>query len=295
MVLDAVTAPEAFHTSRSMGVEVRNIDASRPLSEIVVNALIDFLNKYSVIYLRGQKLTDHQFGDFSARFGKLKVSNLGRYLVPGFPELNIVSNIQENGQYIGNPDAGVLWHSDSAYTQVPDMYTFLYSIEVPKKDGISLGCTSFANTAAAYEALSPELKEKLAGLKAVQDLRSQEKRKKEVGIHRRGEISAHQEKIGLSAMHPVVRIHPVARKKCLYVSEGHTSQILGMSADESNELLTLLNKHIAQPQFVYQHQWEIGDILIWDNVSTVHRADFDYALPQRRLMHRTTTIGTPPC
>ena len=285
---------ESFLGQQSMDIEVKNIDASNPLSVDEVNRLINLLNKYSVIYLSGQKLTDKQFGEFSAQFGKLKVSNLGRYLVPGFPELNIVSNIQDNGRYIGNPDAGVLWHSDSAYTKIPDMYTFLYSLEVPKKDGISLGCTSFANTIAAYDALPSVAKVKLSGLMAVQDLRSQENKKKSVGIHRRGEISSHQEKIGLSATHPVVRTHPITKKKCLYVSEGHTSEIVGMSAKESNELLDYLVKHIAQPQFVYRHQWEAGDILIWDNVATVHRADFDYVLPQRRLMHRTTTIGTQP-
>src|SRR5690606_13842983 len=99
---------ESFLSPQSIDVEVKNIDASNPLSVDEMNKLINLLNKHSVIYLRGQKLTDKQFGEFSAQFGKLKVSNLGRYLVPGFPELNIVSNIQENGQYIGNPDAGVL-------------------------------------------------------------------------------------------------------------------------------------------------------------------------------------------
>jgi len=278
-------------SSHELGVEVQGVDASRPLTAAEVRCLRDALNRHAVIYVRNQKLSDAQFAAFCRQFGELKISNLGRFLVPGLPELNIVSNIKENGQHIGNPDAGVLWHSDSAYIAKPDVYTFLYSIEVPSDGGKPLGATSFADTAAAYEALSPKMKDRLKGLQAVQDLRHQEEQKKAVGQYRRGGITAHQERIGLAATHPVVRVHPETGRKSLFISVGHTSHIVGLPEEESEALLRELNAHIEQPQFVYRHEWRVGDILMWDNISVVHKADFDYTPDQRRMMRRASTVG----
>src|SRR5258705_440666 len=95
----------------------------------------------------------------------------------------------------------------------------------------------------------------------------------------------------MGAVHPVVRVHPVNRRKCLYVDEGHMECILGLPEDESRDLIAELAAHCVKPEFLYRHNWRVHDLIMWDNCSTLHKATFDYALPQRRLMHRTTVVN----
>jgi taurine dioxygenase len=93
---------------------------------------------------------------------------------------------------------------------------------------------------------------------------------------------------------PLVRTHPVTKRKGLFVNEAHTSHIVGMSKPESDALLAQLYEHIVRPEFIYTHSWRAGDLLMWDNAAVQHKATFDYDLPLRRLMHRTTVRGTAP-
>jgi len=93
---------------------------------------------------------------------------------------------------------------------------------------------------------------------------------------------------------PVVRTHPVTGRKALFVNEAHTSHLVGLAADEGRVLLEELCRHIARPEFTYRHHWRAGDLLMWDNCAAQHRATFDYELPLRRRMHRTTVRGTAP-
>ena len=284
------SAASAARACRTVG----NIDASRDLSDAQLTRLTHALHEHGVVVLPEQRLTDPQLARFCARFGTLKVSNLGRYLVEGMPELNIVSNVMEGDTHIGNPDAGLFWHTDSAYTAQPDLYSFLYALEVPQRDGRSLGPTLFADTAAAYDALDDAMKARLAGLKACNDLSHQYEKKRAVGFLKRGEITDYQKKVGTSAVHPLVRTHSDTGRKALYISEGHTASIVGLPREESDALLNRLFEHMTQERFVYKHEWQVGDLLIWDNSRTIHKAVFDYQLPLRRVMHRATTVGPVP-
>ena len=273
---------------------ITNIDASRDLSHAQLERVTDALHANGVVVLPEQHLTDPQLARFCARFGTLKVSNLGRYLVEGMPELNIVSNVKVGDAHIGNPDAGLFWHTDSAYTTQPDLYSFLYALEVPQRDGRSLGPTLFSDTAAAYDALDDGMKTRLAGLKACNDLEHQYEKKRAVGFLKRGDITEYQKKVGTSAVHPLVRTHSDTGRKALFISEGHTAAIADMPCEESDALLNRLFEHMTQDRFVYAHEWRVGDLLIWDNSRTIHKAVFDYALPLRRVMHRATTLGPVP-
>jgi taurine dioxygenase len=96
------------------------------------------------------------------------------------------------------------------------------------------------------------------------------------------------------AVHPVVRNHPITGRKCIYVCEGYTTRILDIPERESRELLDLLSVQVTKPQYVYRHRWRVGDLLVWDNCAVQHLASFDYALPLRRLMERTTVEGSVP-
>lgn len=216
-----------------------------------------------------------------------------KYGIEGIhPSLHLVSNALHNDRHIGLADAGVFWHSDAAYMKKPVLYTFLYGVEIPTKDGISLGDTCFASTAAAYSALPEDIKTKITGLQAIQSLRYKYEKKIAAGVLTRGPLTKEQYEKAPDRAHPMVRTHPITGRKSLFISEGHTCGIAGMAEAEAKRLLEELCTFSTQPRFVYKHKWKVGDFLIWDNVATVHKATFDYKLPLRRLLHRCTVEGT---
>ena len=147
------------------------------------------------------------------------------------------------------------------------------------------------------------MKRKLDGLKNVHSYtdyraKNREKQKEEQTaggrVVQEHDLDEQQKKSVPDVETPVVRTHPFNGRKCLFVNEAHTSHIAGMARAESDALLDQLYRHTTQPEFIYRHQWQVGDLLMWDNVSTQHKATFDYDLPLRRLMHRTTIRGSVP-
>ncbi len=282
----------------ALGAEVVGLDLRKPLSSETFNQLTEAFAKFSVLVIRDQKLDEEQHISFSRRIGELE--ELGfykQYLHPAHPEIFVVSNIVENGRQLGLPDAGRIWHTDVSYKKEPSMGSLLLAREIPHKDGIPLGDTMFASTSAAYDALSPELKGRLDGLSAVHRLdrsRYERNQRTQESRGKRAELTDDQIAMIQDVVHPVVRTHPVNGRKCIYVNELYTFGIVGFTKDESDALLTSLCNHITQPKFIYRHKWRVGDLLIWDNCSTQHLAVGDYALPQRRLMHRTTIKGGVP-
>jgi taurine dioxygenase len=211
------------------------------------------------------------------------------------PEVMRISNVVEDGRHIGNPDAGVLWHSDGAYLPVPSMYTLLHCLEIPEQNGKTLGNTLFASTAAAWEALPDERKRVLAGLRARHSLAHEYDQKDAAGSLKRGRMTSDEKRhVVPEVVHPLVRTHPLTARKCLYLSEAVTIGIEGMEPEAARALIDELNAWCSSDAFVYRHQWQVGDFVFWDNCPTKHRALFDYELPQRRLMHRTTVAGTVP-
>lgn len=145
---------------------------------------------------------------------------------------------------------------------------------------------------AAYAALPEATRQRLSGRRAVNSYIHGYSRERKSGP--RPQLTEEQKKKTPDIEHPAVRTHPYSGRKCLFVNEGYTTQIVGMDAPESTALLSELFSHIKNPEFVYRHQWQIGDLLIWDNCATQHCAVGDYALPLRRLMERTTVCGTAP-
>jgi taurine dioxygenase len=209
----------------------------------------------------------------------------------------IVSNIVENSRPIGNMDAGHHWHTDLSYLPLPSRCTILYAREVPHREGKAVGDTLFASTYAAYDALPAAMKQRLAGLKAIHSYVGQyqaraAKIRQAGGV--REDLSEEQQKKVPDVSHPIVRTHPYTGRKCLYVSAGLNTGIVGMSPEESRPLLQELFDHCVRPEFVYRHSWRVGDLVMWDNCSAQHCAVADYALPERRLMYRTTVIGSAP-
>ena len=245
----------------------------------------DFLHERGVIVIRDQDLGEPDQIAFARRFGELQKIFIKEALSTDYPELFFVSNIIENGKPKGSTDAGRFWHTDGAYLARPHMASMLYAIEVPYKYGVALGDTYFIGMGAAYDALPSALKQRVEWLRATHDVNHRYARTENAG-----------EMLKRTAMfppvsHPLVIRHPATGRRCLYVSEGYTSSIEGLPADEGEALLQTLCTHVERPEFRYRHSWSPGDLVIWDNLATLHRANFDYALPQRRLMRRATVAG----
>jgi taurine dioxygenase len=156
-----------------------------------------------------------------------------------------------------------------------------------------LGDTQFVSTADAYDALPETMKAELQGLKAVHNL---SKRYAGNRMHNstRKELTVEQRARNPDRIHPVIRTHPNTGRKCIYVDETYTTGICDMPDDKARGILNRLLDHCTQPQFYYRHQWRAGDLLVWDNCATQHKSTFDYALPQRRLLYRTTVKGGVP-
>jgi alpha-ketoglutarate-dependent taurine dioxygenase len=274
-------------TGAALGARIEGIDLRNALDGATFAAVRNAFYKYEVVYFRGSELSDEDHIRFSERFGELRKLKLDQ-LHAKHPEIFIVSNIVEEGKHIGAYDAGLFWHTDGAYLKNPHAISALRALEVPVQDGRVLGDTVFASMSAAYDALSASMKKQLEGLQALQSIIHRHQKTLQSG--RKKEYNA-AVKADPEAVHPVVRVHPITKRKCLYVSEGYTVNILGLPEDESQDLIATLTSHIAKPEFHYRHNWRDNDLVMWDDCSTQHKATFDYALPLRRRMHRTTVIN----
>ena len=274
-------------TGAALGARIEGADLTKPLDDATFAAVRAAFYEHEVVFFRGTALSDEDHIRFSARFGELRRIKLDQVHVK-HPELFVVSNIQEDGKYIGSYDAGIFWHTDGAYLANPHALSALYAHEVPVEDGRVLGDTAYASMSAAYNALPDSMKKRLEGLKALQSINFRQQKTLKAGIQKEYNAAV---KADPEAVHPVVRIHPVNKRKCLYVSEGYTEKIIGLPEDESRDLIAELTAHSTRPEFQYVHNWRQHDLVMWDDCSTLHKATFDYPPTLRRRMHRTTVIN----
>jgi taurine dioxygenase len=280
----------------ALGAEIV-FDLSRAIDDRSFAELEGIFHDNIVVFFRDQHLTNEQHIAFSRRFGELEIHIVKKYLLPEDPEILLVSNIKNDaGEHIGLADAGFTWHSDTSYRKNPSRCSLLYAKQVPHgSDGKPLGDTVFANCIAAYEALTDAMKRRLAGTKAIHRYSM----RRRVDNSPRPKLTAAQLAETPDIAHPIVRTHPYTGRKALYVPAGECIGIVlpngeQMPEDEALDLIAELDAHCVRPEFCYRHSWRIGDLVMWDNASAMHLAICDYALPERRLMHRTTVIGSDP-
>jgi taurine dioxygenase len=238
--------------------------------------------------LRGQKLSDPDLLAFSRLLGALDPPGPNPYgapFLPETPEINVISNVMQDGKPAGNLGAGeAVWHADMTYIDVPPQAGVLHSLEIPPQGG----ATYFANMYAAYEALPSSLKQTIAGKIAVHDgsLNS-------AGMLRKGykEVTDPRQTVG--AHHPLAWTHPETGRTCLFLGRRTNSYVLGLELAESEALLDDLWSRATQPAFVMKHDWCVGDVVMWNNLCVLHRRDpFDNT--SRRVLHRTQIRGTVP-
>jgi taurine dioxygenase len=273
----------------------------RTLSDEVLAEVEGVLNDRGIICIPNQTLSPEEQVRFSRRFGELETPVLEQYTVPNARQMIILSNIVENGVAIGLLDGGQFWHTDSTFRPKPARYTILHAIEVPFDGEKPLGDTLFVRTDRAYEKLSEEMRERLAGLKAIHSFAKnpaysgKKDRPNTAGGARRAPLTAEQRARTPDATHPIVRTHPKTGRKCVFINEGLTVGIIGVEKDESDALVAKLCSLCTSPEEIYRHKWRVGDVVIWDNCMTQHSATANYTFPQhRRRIHRTTVEGEAP-
>jgi alpha-ketoglutarate-dependent taurine dioxygenase len=261
----------------AIGAEVSGIDLARPLDAASVGALRRAWHAHGVLLVRGQALAEADQIRYGEYFGVLGTALSESRIVPAHPAVMFVSNIRKNGELIGHlPDGEMFFHSDQCYLATPPAGTMLYGMEVPSSGGNTL----FAGMYAAYDALPAAMKARLDGLEALNayDLKN--------SATRRGAMPDDAPR----HVHPVICVHPATGRKALYVNRLMTQHIVGMDAAESDALLAALFDHQEQRQFVYEHVWRVGDVILWDNRCALHaRTDFDPG--ERRLLRRITVLA----
>ncbi|MBL8663622.1 MAG: TauD/TfdA family dioxygenase [Candidatus Odyssella sp.] len=269
-----------------MGAEVQGVDLAAPMDAPAFAAIRAAFNRHGLLRFPAQTLDEAALVAFSRRFGELQIHVLDEYRHPRFPEIYVLSNVDRaTGETTGrHPDLGTLvWHSDLSFQRRPALATILYGIAVPKAGGETL----FADLAAAYDALDGALKRRIAGLRAIHDLDHSRQR---AGAP---PMTAAQRAEAPPVDHPLVRTHPETGRKGLYISH-HIARIEGLPEAESRALLGELMAHATGERFVYANRWRSGDVVMWDNRLTMHRATEYDAARERRVIHRTVVKGDTP-
>jgi alpha-ketoglutarate-dependent taurine dioxygenase len=278
-------------TGETLGATIEGLDLSRPLGRPDFAEILKALGEYGVLRFPKQRLDAAQQKAFSARFGSLEINVAGTFQEPGHPEVMILSNIVENGCPIGARDAGQDWHTDMSYSATIAFANCLYALRVPRRDGRALGGTEFANMHAAYEALPEELKSRLDGMTVLHDFNKFWEMMRQRPGSWRPPLSDEQRRKKLPVSHPIFLTHPVTGRKVLYCNPGYAIRINELPAAESERMLAFLFEHQLQPRFRYLHHWTEGDLLLWDDIGTLHNAQADYSPDEHRLIKRCQVMA----
>jgi taurine dioxygenase len=276
------------------GAEVVGLDMRRPLAPDAVQELEQAFSQHGVLLFRKQPLTPKELTAFARHFGELQPHVQRRYQHPEAPEVVIMTNRKPDGTF---DEAGARrgaiertrdgWHSDLSYDPVPAKATLLHAVEIPSRGGN----TCFANSAMAYRDLPAELKARLAGLEA----------EFVYGGHSRNAKTAiaasaldAQAQATARAVHPAVVVHPVTGKPAVYINPVITTRILGLPEAEGEALMEAVFDRLDRPEYRWEHQWSVGDTLMWDNLGgTLHTGRLDYPRDEARRFIRTTLRGQP--
>lgn len=260
----------------ALGAEVRGLDA-RHITPEQAAALVQGWLAHHVLVLRGQPMDEAQQIAFSACFGPIEMARRQSPLATR-PEIMVISNIRENGQPMGAlPDGELSFHFDRIHQKVPNKAGVLHALEIPRSGGETL----FSNMCMAYDTLPAATRRRIEGLTAL-------------NTYEYGQTQTQNKTIDAgapTAVHPVARTLPDSGRRALFVCRLMTDRIHGLPEAESRALLDELCGHAESERFRYEHVWQVGDTLIWDNRCTIHaRKDFDGT--QRRLMKRVTVGDT---
>ncbi len=277
-----------------IGVRLEGIDLRKPLSGAEVLLIEQLLYSHSVLAISDQNLDVPAWRAFCMYLGPLHRNATSPFHVRDYPEIMVLSNKRNpDGSQVGALDAGQDWHTDMSYNAEPGKFTALHALDVPMRDGQPLGDTQFCDMYAAYAALPAEVRERIDGAWALHDFHKYF----DEAIRRgstRPPLTPEQRAKRPPVRHPMVGRHPVTGRKFLYADPGYTVSIEGWSAAESQRMLDDLFEFQLRPEFLYRHRWRRGDVLLWDNWSTIHKATADYGPTEYRHMIRAQINAFEP-
>lgn len=275
----------------TLGAAITDVDLAQPLSKPDFAAILNALANHSVIWFPKQTIEARDLKTFSSQFGTLEVNVANSYQEPGHPEVMILSNIKVDGKPIGLADAGQDWHTDMSYSKDIAFANVLYAIKVPRRDGQPLGNTEFADMCAAYEALPADVRKRLEGATILHDFNKfwEEMRRRPGST--RPPLTEAQRRRKPPVSHPIFLTHPISGRTALYANPGYAIKINGWSESDSNKMLAFLFEHQLQDRFRYAHRWSEGDVLMWDNLTTLHNAKPDYTADEHRLIQRCQVMA----
>jgi taurine dioxygenase len=282
------------------GADISGVDIREPLVPADRDAIRAAWLANLVLRFRGQKMTDTQHMAFTRQFGELEFNPAAliakqygvntqtdgrKSEIP--PEISVISNIIEDGKAIGGlGDGEAFWHTDSSFVDVPPAASLLRSLECPPPS--AGGSTYFLNCYSAYDTLPEATRQRIDGLRMIHAATHSSGGKAHKGFESVEEVS----KVP-GARQPMVRSHPETGKKSLFLGRRINAYVIGLPVAESEALLDELWAHMVQDKFTWRQDWQVGDLVWWDNRCAMHRRDaFDPAA--RRLMHRTQLKGTRP-
>ena len=272
--------------SRNLGAEVSGVDLSQEISDDTFRAIHAAWLKYQVLLFPPMDLPPAHQVSFARKFGEVQIHVMNQYHAGGFPELYRLSNLDADGRPNGrHPDRGTLyWHTDGSWRRVTGQATIIYGEVVPEVGGE----THFCDMYGAYDRLDDQWKKRIANLRAMHSLDFSRTRR-----HGEDPMTDAQRAATPPVDHPLVRTHPDTGRKCLYLGD-HAESIVGMGYDEGRALIDELNALAVHPELIWKHRWRQGELIVWDNRCTMHRAtEYDPAT-QRRVVRRCTVLGEVP-
>jgi taurine dioxygenase len=278
-------------TGQTLGATIEGIDLARPLPQDEFDEVLRALGRFGVVRFPRQELSGRQLADFSARFGKLEINVANAFQEPGIPEVMILSNIVENGEPIGLADAGQDWHTDMSYSRTIALANVLYGIKIPRRGGRPLGATEFANMHAAYDGLPAEMKRDLESMTVLHDFNKFWEMMRGRGSPR-PPLTEAQKKAKPPVSHPIFLTHPITGRRVLYANPGYSVRINELPRKESEEMLEFLFEHQLKAEYRYAFHWQERDVLMWEDIGTIHNAVADYGPGEHRLVKRCQVMAT---
>ena len=264
--------------SEAIGARIEGVDLSRALDAETFGEIQGALFEHAIIVVPGQTLGEDDQERFCRYFGELEMVRSGQALGRDHPAVLMITNVRDTGRPTALEDGEMMFHYDQCYYENPALGSTLYAIEIPDQGGNTL----FANCRLAYEALDDEWKARLDGLRAQHYYDY-----KRDPVLRPSEINPDAPQW----VHPVVRTHPDTGRKAIYVNRLMTLWIEGIERAESDEILDYLFAHIEKPEFVYEHVWSVGELVMWDNRCSAHART--WFSPEKRRMMRRVTVRDP--
>ncbi len=278
-------------TGQTLGATVTGIDLARRVDAEATATILAALGAHGVLCFPGQDLDAAALADFGARFGTLEV-NVAAAADAALPQVMVLSNMKDAaGRALGLGDAGQGWHTDMSYSRDIALANILHARRVPHRHGKPLGETQFRNMHAAYDDLPDTLKTRLAGRTATHDFVKFWDMMRARPGSQRGPLTPEQRAKKPPVSQPIFRRHPVTGRMVLYANPGYAIAIDGMDPQESGEILDFLFRHQDRADYLHAHRWTEGDVLMWDNIGTIHNAVADYLPDEPRFMLRVQVMA----